>query len=201
MLKLEWDRKIKRAAPFQVIYADPPWPEVGRGGAAGRVHPWSTDDSLDGDTGRDGFYSVPGPWLRSMPVAEIADPERAVLFLWTTFRHLPLALAVIDSWGFTYKREAFVWVKTTNDGDRPIYSLAADTAANVELCLLGKRGKSIKPAQRMVESVILEPRQKRTHQKPQTARERIEAMYPDIPKIELFARQKSKGWTVWGDEV
>ncbi len=23
----------------------------------------------------------------------------------------------------------------------------------------------------------------------------------DLPKIELFARQKTEGWDVWGDEV
>lgn len=37
--------------------------------------------------------------------------------------------------------------------------------------------------------------------KPQEARERIVKLMGDVPKIELFARQKVDGWDVWGNEV
>jgi hypothetical protein len=26
-------------------------------------------------------------------------------------------------------------------------------------------------------------------------------MYPDLPKIELFARRPREGWTTWGNEI
>jgi N6-adenosine-specific RNA methylase IME4 len=29
----------------------------------------------------------------------------------------------------------------------------------------------------------------------------IEAMYPALPKLELFARQRRPGWDVWGNET
>jgi N6-adenosine-specific RNA methylase IME4 len=29
----------------------------------------------------------------------------------------------------------------------------------------------------------------------------VEAMYPSLPKIELFARQARAGWAAWGNEV
>jgi N6-adenosine-specific RNA methylase IME4 len=29
----------------------------------------------------------------------------------------------------------------------------------------------------------------------------IERMFPDLPKLELFARQARPGWEVWGNEV
>jgi len=32
-------------------------------------------------------------------------------------------------------------------------------------------------------------------------REQIEKLLGNIPRIELFAREKSPGWDVWGDEV
>ena len=38
-------------------------------------------------------------------------------------------------------------------------------------------------------------------QKPDEVRSRIEKMFPNQSKIELFARQKSPDWAVWGDEV
>jgi len=37
--------------------------------------------------------------------------------------------------------------------------------------------------------------------KPNEIRTRIETMFPTQNKIELFARQKTEGWDVWGNEV
>ena len=37
--------------------------------------------------------------------------------------------------------------------------------------------------------------------KPQEARERVVQLMGDVPRIELFARQKTPGWDVWGNEV
>ena len=31
--------------------------------------------------------------------------------------------------------------------------------------------------------------------------ERIEALMGDVPRIELFARERIPGWDCWGDEV
>jgi N6-adenosine-specific RNA methylase IME4 len=33
------------------------------------------------------------------------------------------------------------------------------------------------------------------------ARSLIERMYPELPKIELFARQERVGWAAWGNEI
>lgn len=37
--------------------------------------------------------------------------------------------------------------------------------------------------------------------KPDVVRERIIELAGDLPRIELFARQKHDGWDVWGNEV
>ena len=37
--------------------------------------------------------------------------------------------------------------------------------------------------------------------KPDEARRRIVALMGDVPRVELFARQASPGWDVWGNEV
>ena len=43
---------------------------------------------------------------------------------------------------------------------------------------------------------------KRKHsQKPDDIRNRIVKLVGDLPRIELFARQKTEGWDVWGNEV
>ena len=44
--------------------------------------------------------------------------------------------------------------------------------------------------------------EKREHsRKPDEARERIEQLVGQVPKIELFARQTVEGWDCWGNEV
>lgn len=37
--------------------------------------------------------------------------------------------------------------------------------------------------------------------KPVYFHELIEAQYPTLPKIELFARAPREGWTVWGNQA
>ena len=37
--------------------------------------------------------------------------------------------------------------------------------------------------------------------KPEEARQRIVELMGDLPRIELFARQKADGWDAWGNEV
>jgi len=51
-----------------------------------------------------------------------------------------------------------------------------------------------------VRSLVESPRLAHS-QKPAEVRDRIVEMLGDIPRIELFAREKSDGWDVFGDEV
>lgn len=172
---------------YQVIYADPPWPEDPSAIKTKTAHAHRH------------FRTMPFGKLSGLRVSELADDAQSVIFLWTTFRHMPLAVSLIGAWGFRYKREGFVWVKTKTDG-QPIYSLAFDTGACAEVCLLGTRGKRIVPSKRMVGSVVLSGRGKLA-KKPGEVRRRIEEMYPWARKLELFARERAPGWTCLGDEL
>ena len=70
-----------------------------------------------------------------------------------------------------------------------------------ELLLIATRGDmpSPLPANRPP-SVIAAPRREHSR-KPDEAYELIEGMYPELPKIELFARSTREGWAAWGNEV
>ena len=37
--------------------------------------------------------------------------------------------------------------------------------------------------------------------KPEEVRKRIELLFGDIPRLEMFARKASKGWDVFGNEA
>lgn len=73
------------------------------------------------------------------------------------------------------------------------------TRSNTEICLLAKRGKP-KRNSAGVHQLIISPIERHS-KKPDEARTKIELLMGDVPRIELFARQKSEGWDVWGNEV
>ena len=41
----------------------------------------------------------------------------------------------------------------------------------------------------------------RHSKKPDCVRDKIVELCGDLPRIELFARQKTPGWVTWGNEV
>lgn len=47
----------------------------------------------------------------------------------------------------------------------------------------------------------VESQRERHSKKPDEVRNRITELVGDLPRIELFARQKTEGWDVWGNEV
>ena len=73
------------------------------------------------------------------------------------------------------------------------------TRANAETCLLAVRGHPKRQA-KDVHQVIISHVEEHS-KKPDEVRERIERLMGDVPRIELFARQKADGWDVWGNEV
>ena len=68
-----------------------------------------------------------------------------------------------------------------------------------ELLLIAQRGTVPLPAQAPA-SVIAAPRLEHSA-KPVTVCALIEAMHPDLPRVELFARQARLGWDAWGNEA
>lgn len=165
---------------FNVLYADPPW-RLGSGGKG----------------------SPPYPTLRTekicaLPVESLAEKDCA-LFLWAVYSHLPDALEVIRAWGFTYKTCAFTWVKRTPKDTGFLLGRGYWTHSNAEPCLLATKGKPQR-AGTGIASLVISPRREHSR-KPDEVRERIVALCGDVPRAELFARQKVQGWSAWGNEV
>ena len=168
---------------YSIIYADPPWRyEMKKGQGVAENH-----------------YSTMGiEEICSLPVQEICEKD-CVLFLWVTFPQLPEAFKVIKAWGFCYKTVAFVWIKQNKSGNGYFFGLGYWTRSNAEICLLAVKGKP-KRVSKKVFQLIVSPLQEHSR-KPAEARERIVELMGDLPRIELFARQRSPGWDVWGNEV
>lgn len=134
----------------------------------------------------------------NLQVDKIAD-KNCVLFMWMTFPTLVEGLKVLEAWGFNYKTVAFVWIKQNKKTPTLFWGLGFWTRANAEICILAVKGKP-KRISAKVHQVIISPTEKHS-KKPDETRKRIVELLGDLPRIELFARQKTKGWDVWGNEV
>jgi len=171
---------------YQIIYADPPWSfnfknRVGLSDEAkGRLYDtMNMQDIID------------------LPVKDIAASD-CVLFLWIMNSIMPDSLKVIESWGFRYKTVAFTWAKTTRTG-KYFFGGGNWTRSNPEICLLATKGK---PKRQSASVRNLNVSQIREHsRKPDEIRNEIVSLCGDLPRIELFARQKTEGWDAWGNEV
>ena len=51
-----------------------------------------------------------------------------------------------------------------------------------------------------VSSAINEPRERHS-KKPNEVRNRIQELFGNVSRVELFAREKAEGWHVWGNEI
>lgn len=173
---------------YNIIYADPPWKYNSRanhktkfrGGACGHYSLMSMEE------------------IKSLPIYDLAD-KNCVLFLWTTFPYLDQQIKLFEHWGFKYKTLGFSWIKTNKLNGQPFFGVGYYAKSNCEVCLMGIKGK-MKPISNNVSSVIISPRREHSR-KPDEIREKIIKLMGDLPRIELFARQKIKGWDVWGNEV
>lgn len=136
--------------------------------------------------------------IKALPVGELAD-KNCALFMWLTFPCLYEALDVLKAWGFEYKTVAFVWVKQNRKSNGLFWGMGYWTRANAELCILATRGHPKRISPRVHQIIISHVEQH--SKKPDEARDRIISLMGDLPRIELFARQATKGWDVWGNEV
>ncbi len=168
---------------YDIIYCDPPWKyEQKRLQGAAEKH-YRTMDIQD---------------ICSLPVNDIAC-ENCILFIWATFPMLPEALRVITAWGFTFKTVGFVWLKKNKRADSYFYGLGFWTRGNAEICLIATKGK---PRRRNngISQLIISPIEAHS-KKPDIVRDKIVDLIGDLPRVELFARNYTEGWDVWGNEI
>ena len=174
------------ADKYDIIYADPPWDYKGQTQHGGK--------GVSDTGGAIAHYpTMTLTELKAFPIDRFAKKD-CLLFMWATSPHLDQAIELGKAWGFEWATVAFVWdKKRVNPG---FY-----TMSQCELCLVFKKGKIPEPrGARNVRQLVREKRGKHSR-KPDEVRKRIDMMFPQLDKIELFAREQTENWDVWGDEV
>lgn len=175
---------------YKIIYADPPW----------SYKVWSEDKKVAQGTAKGHYNTMSLEDIKALPVKKLADKD-CKLFLWVTPPCLKEGLEVIEAWGFKFRTIAFCWIKTNKNNGKPFFGIGHWTASNCELCLgaLLPNGK-LNRKSKSISQVVLSKRREHSR-KPDEVREKIVRLCGDLPRIELFARQKFDGWDVWGNQV
>jgi len=185
-------RKDRNLTPFpkkkyKIIYADPPY------------YFKSYSKKGEGRSATQHYNCMEFDHICNLPVNDISDVD-CLLFLWVINPFLERTFEIIKRWGFTYKTVGFTWVKT-NIWETGSYftGMGYWTRANPEICLLATKGHP-KRISKKVKQLIFSSRQAHS-KKPDCVRDKIVELVGDIPRIELFARNKYKGWDSWGNEI
>jgi N6-adenosine-specific RNA methylase IME4 len=169
---------------YRIILADPPWNynDKANAGNRGASHKYETQSD---------------DWIMNLPVPWITD-DNAFLFLWVTMPKLQEGLDTVRAWGFEYKTVAFNWIKKDRKANTLFMGMGNWTRSNSELCLLGIKGNPDR-INKSVHSVVVS-RIREHSRKPDEVRDRIVRLCGNISRIELFAREHTPGWDVFGKE-
>lgn len=128
-----------------------------------------------------------------LPVENIAE-KNAHLYLWTTSRNLLKgdAWKVATAWGFR-PINVITWCKTQ-------FGIGNYFQNNTEHLIFCVKGQMSTLDTGGFGTYFIHKRGKHS-EKPMIMRDWIIKWSGDLPRIELFARQKTEGWDVWGNEV
>jgi len=165
---------------YSIVYLDPAWQHdadqaISRAATAQMIYPTMTLDQM-----------------KRLPVKEITR-QNSLMFMWVVSPMLKEGIELGESLGFEYRTIVFVWEKVrVNAG---FYTLSS-----TEICLLFKRGNIPHPRGSRKERQFIQEIRSDHSKKPEEARLRIDRMFPEQKKIELFCRDEIPHWTTWGNQ-
>lgn len=178
---------------YGAILADPPWAYAMRSAKGYKKSPEAHYDTM------------PLEEIRALPVRELAGPD-CLLFMWSTWPHLPQALEVIEAWGFQFVTGG-AWIKRTKHWNLAFGTGYVQRSAS-EPYLVAKIATP-ELASRSERNVIdvplvadkIEAVRREHSRKPVQMREMIDRLLPRAFKAELFAREPWEGNDIWGNET
>ena len=176
------NQKFPNNKLYSIIYADPPWKYKESWGNGSNEHTYSTMTVDE---------------IKKLPIKNITEVN-AHLYLWCTNPFLKSGLEICEEWGFTYKT-LLTWVKTYKDGKLEM-GMGYYFRGCTEHVIFGVKGK-MKCKNKITRNLFKAVNPRLHSQKPSMTRDMIVSCSGDLPRIELFARQKIDGWDYWGDQV
>ncbi|ANR76968.1 DNA methyltransferase [Kosakonia sacchari] len=194
---------------YSLIYADPPW---------------SYSNNASNGAARDHYDTMKLIDLKHLPVWELAA-ENAVLAMWYTGTHNLEAIELAEAWGFSVRTmKGFTWVKLNQLAEQRINKALTEgeitdfydflnllntetrmnggnhTRANTEDVLIATCGTGLERLNAGIKQVVYSPLGEHS-EKPWEVRHRLELLYGDVPRIELFSRSAAPDWHHWGNQA
>ncbi|OTA14162.1 DNA methyltransferase [Xenorhabdus vietnamensis] len=172
---------------YNLIYADPPWEyrdkcKSGNRGAGFKYPLMSIQD------------------ICRLPVWDLAAPDSCLLAMWWVPSMPNEALEVVKSWGFRFMTmKGFTWHKVNKHRGNSAIGMGHMTRANSEDCLFAVKGKLPRRLDASICQHVTASRMEHSA-KPPVIRDKLVQLLGDIPRIELFAREKVTGWDCWGND-
>lgn len=193
----------------QLLLADPPWQYSNKASNGAAENHYPTMTLAD---------------MMTLPVANIAADD-AVLCMWYTGNFVAEAMSLAKAWGFKVKTmKGLTWVKLNQLAEQHINKeIAAGgvtdyagfmallneqtrmnggnyTRANSEDMLIAVRGNGLERQSASIKQVIYAPIGRHSA-KPAEQYDKLEALYGDVSRVELFARHERAGWSCIGNGI
>lgn len=180
----EWPFGTLRMFGYGLILADPPWlfelHSVRGQAKSPQAH----------------YDCMPTDQIAAMPVGQLAGRD-AICLMWATAPMLPDALVVMRSWGFAFKTSA-AWAKRSSRDRSWAFGTGFILRSAAEFLLVGTAGEP-EIRSRSVRNLLVAP-VRGSSRKPDAVYDMAEALSAG-PYVELFARQRRRGWDSWGNEA
>jgi N6-adenosine-specific RNA methylase IME4 len=121
--------------------------------------------------------------------------DDAIVFMWTSGPHLLNSIKIVEGWGLDYK--------TYSAWDKEIEGTGYICRSVLELILIAttKGSKIPAPAPGQNFPQLFRAKRGKHSEKPDIVYDEIERLYPNLIKLEMFARKPRPGWRTWGNEV
>ena len=161
---------------FDIIVIDPPWR-------------YNDIEKYDPETRR-GTLPYPSMKQEELLKLKIPSQDNCILWLWTTNTHIINAYELLETWGFTPKT-ILTWDKVNIGTGYWLRSLT-------EHCILAVKGTPLW-TNKKYPTLIREKRTKHS-KKPDSCYKIVDEICFGS-KLDYFARNKRKGWQVYGDEI
>lgn len=166
---------------YNILYIDPPW-DVKRGPV------WSSN----GPSKELPYNTMSVSDMKRMPIADITD-KHAHLYLWVINKYIPDAYELAKHWGFS-PSAMLTWCKPPHG-----IGIGGTFVQTTEHLLFCRKG-TLKAQKRIDRTWFQYPRLHHS-KKPDEFRDMIVNVSGNLPRIELFARERYVGWDAIGDEI
>jgi N6-adenosine-specific RNA methylase IME4 len=136
--------------------------------------------------------------MGDIPLPDLLN-RHAVVVMWVIDSMIPQAIELGARWGLKYATVGFYWTKYRPSGKEHI-GLGYYTRANPEQAWIWTRGNGLPVRNFSVRRWLHAPVGGHSV-KPQESYARLETLFGDVSRADVFARIVRPGWDAYGDEI